>query len=395
MSSYGCTMDQTSVFFAPHKTLLGNGTAAQVGPEAKKMGASKVLIVTDQGVVQANLQEEILASLKTQNIDSTIFDQVKPEPPAGIIDESAARMREGGYDLVIGLGGGSSLDTAKATAALSTNPGSILEYTGVDQLQKPGAPLVLIPTTAGTGSETTRVLVLTDENDKTKKVVFSDFVLPRLAVLDPLLTLSMPPKVTADTGLDALVHAVETFVSMNSTPYAQILALEAIRLIGLYLPQAYAKGSNLRARYHMLLAANLAGMAFASGGLGAVHALAYVLGTEYHLPHGRSNAIMLPHVMEYNKSGCREQFARMAEALGEDIGGLNLSEAADVAVLAVGNLLLDLNVPFDLDSYGIPKEDLPKLVAGGMAQNRLFVPNPRDLTEEDVAFIYQNAFEDE
>lgn len=395
MTAVPFEMDKTAAFFAPHKTLLGNGSAAQVGSEVRKLGLSKVLIITDQGVVQAGLHEAVIKSLKTQGIDSTIFDRVEPEPPDSIIDESAARMREGRYDLVLGLGGGSSLDTAKAAAALSTNPGSILDYTGVDQLQKPGAPLVLIPTTAGTGSETTRVLVLTDEKDQTKKVVFSDFLLPHLAVLDPILTMSMPPKVTADTGLDALVHAVETFVSMNTTPYAQILALEAIRLIGLYLPQAYAKGSNLKARYHMLLAANLAGMAFASGGLGAVHGLAYVLGTEYHLPHGRSNAIMLPHVMDYNKTGCLDQFARMAEALGEDIRGLNRVEAADSAVLAVGNLLLSLDVPFDLDSYGIPKDDLPKLVAGGMAQCRLFEPNPRDLSEADVAQIYQSAFEQE
>ncbi|MCU0593665.1 MAG: iron-containing alcohol dehydrogenase [Desulfobacterales bacterium] len=349
---------------------------------------------TTPGVLQAGLIDKVLAPLKSAGLVFEVFSGVQPEPPARIIDECAAQVRKGGFDLILGIGGGSSLDTAKAAGILAANPGSILEYAGMDMVPKRGLPSVLIPTTAGTGSETTRVLVMTDEAVNTKKVVFSDHLLPDLAILDPMLTLSVPPKVTADTGMDALVHAIETYVSVNTTPYAEILALQSIRMIAAHLPMAYAKGSNVAARYNMLLAANLSGLAFASGGLGAVHGLAYVLGTEYHMSHGRSNAIMLPHVMDFNKVGNLQKFADIAEAMGQPVEGLSVSEAADLAVEAVFDLMRAVNASPWLSDYGVAKEDLPKLVQGGMAQARLFLPNPRDLTEEDVRSIYRNAFQD-
>jgi alcohol dehydrogenase class IV len=191
--------------------------------------------------------------------------------------------------------------------------------------------------------------------------------------------------------MEALVHAIEAYVSVNTTPFAEVLALKAIELIAVNLPQAYAKGSNLRARYNMLLAANFGGSAFTSGGLGAVHGLAYVLGTEYHMSHGRSNAIMLPHVMKFNKAGNLEKFADIAAVMGENIEGLSLYEAADKAPAAVESLLTAINLPYRLSAYGITESDLPKLVEGGMAQARLFVPNPRDLTRADVETIYRSA----
>jgi alcohol dehydrogenase class IV len=202
----------------------------------------------------------------------------------------------------------------------------------------------------------------------------------------------MPPAVTADTGLDALVHAIEAYVSVNTTPFAEILALEAISLIAYNLPIAFSKGSNIQARYNMLLAANLGGAAFTSGGLGAVHGLAYVLGTDYHMAHGRSNAIMLPHVMSFNTTGNLQKYTDIAQAMGEHVEGLSLYEAAEKSVNAVKRLLTTVNIFFNLSFYGILKEDLPKLVEGGMKQSRLFVPNPRDLSEEDVRSIYEGAF---
>ena len=385
-------MDKLSTFLASKKTILARGAVAQVGPEAKKLGASRALVVTDQGVVKAGLSEAVRESLSAAGLQVGVFDGVLPEPPARIIDQCAEVFRQDGYDLCLGLGGGSSLDSAKMVAALAVNPGSVLDYVGLDVVPKKGAPLILAPTTAGTGSEATRVTVLTDESDNTKKVVYSDYLLPDLAILDPDLTLSMPPSVTADTGLDALVHAIETYVSVNTTPYAEILSLQAIAMIARHLPQAHAKGGNPQARYNMLLAANLAGSAFASGGLGAVHGLAYVLGTEYHMAHGRSNAIMLPHVMEFNLSGSLEKYADVAEAMGEETMGLSPYEAASLSVDAVRSLMRAVNVSDCLGDYGISREDLPKLVQGGMAQARLFVPNPRDLSEADVEQIYANAF---
>jgi alcohol dehydrogenase class IV len=233
---------------------------------------------------------------------------------------------------------------------------------------------------------------MTDEADNTKKVVFSDFLMSDVAILDPMLTLSMPSAVTADTGLDALVHAIESYVSVNTTPFAEILALEAMGLIAHNLPIAYAKGSHLLARYNMLLAANLAGSAFTSGGLGAVHGLAYVLGTQYHMPHGRSNAIMLPHIMAFNQTGNPEKFARIAQAMGEVTEGLSLNEGAQRSVEVVKRILTAVGISFHLSDYGIPRKDLPILVEGGLKQSRLFVPNPRDLTESDVRKIYEGAY---
>ncbi|MBU4276883.1 MAG: iron-containing alcohol dehydrogenase [Proteobacteria bacterium] len=384
--------DKLSTFLASKKTLLAKGAIAQAGPEAKKLGAKKVLVVTDAGVMKAGLAEVVRDSLSAAGLEVGVFDGILPEPPARVIDQCADEFRRGGYDLCLGLGGGSSLDSAKIVSNLAANPGSVLDYVGMDMLPKKGTPLILVPTTAGTGSEATRVMVLTDESDNTKKVVFSDYLLPDVSILDPELTLTVPPSVTADTGMDALVHAIETYVSVNATPYSEILSLQAIAMIARHLPQAYAKGGNLLARYNMLLAANLSGSAFASGGLGAVHGLAYVLGTEYHMAHGRSNAILLPHVMAFNLSGNLEKFANIAEAMGEDTTGLSPYEAAALSVEAVYSLMEAVNLSAQLGDYGVSRDDLPKLVQGGMAQARLFVPNPRDLTEADVEKIYSNAF---
>jgi alcohol dehydrogenase class IV len=262
----------------------------------------------------------------------------------------------------------------------------------MEMVPKPGLPKILIPTTAGTGSEVTRVFVLTDERDQTKKTIGSTFAVPEVAILDPMLTLSMPPHITANTGMDALVHAIESYVSAITTPYAEILAIEAISLIAHNLPLAYSKGNNLIARYNMLLASNIAGLAFGSSRTGAVHGLAYVIDIDYHLPHGRANAIMLPHVMNFNKTGNLRKFAKIGEAMGENVEGLSVYEAADRSIEAVKNLLQAVQIPFRLSQYGISSDDLPKLVEGGMKQARLFVPNPRDLTPEDVRSIYESAF---
>jgi alcohol dehydrogenase class IV len=202
----------------------------------------------------------------------------------------------------------------------------------------------------------------------------------------------MPPRVTADTGMDAMVHAIETYVSMNATVFSDVLAERAIELIARYLPIAWAKGGNLEARYQMSTAATVAGLAFGSGGLGAVHGLAYPLGTEYHMTHGRTNAIMLPHIMKFNLSGNPAKYARIAELMGQEIDGYSMYEAAAMAVDAVKELLDTIKVSYNLSDYDIPTKDLPKLVDGGMKQARLFVPNPRDLTREDVESIYEGAY---
>ncbi len=384
-------IDKVSTFLSPNKVVIGKGVVQQIGAEIKALGGTKVLVVTDPGVMTAGLVTALEDALKAAGCPYEIYDKVEPEPPARVVDDCTAMARAGGFDLIIGFGGGSSLDVSKGVSLLGTNPGKILDYVGIDMVPKRGLPKILIPTTAGTGSEVTRVFVVTDEADNTKKVVYSNYVLPDLALLDPGFTLSMPRSVTADTGFDALVHAIESYVSVNTTPFAEILALQAIYLIAHNLPIAFAKGGNVHARYNMLLAATLAGMAFTSGGLGAVHGLSYPLGTEYHMPHGRSNAIMLPHIMKFNLIGNMEKFGRIAEAMGEETLGLNPYEAAKKSVDAVKDLLKKVGISYKLEDYGIKKEDLSGLVEGGMKQARLFVPNPRDLNENDVREIYADA----
>ncbi len=385
-------LERTYTSLAPTKHLLGKGSVGQLGQEAQALGAKKALIVTDPGVVKAGLISTVKASLETGSVEVGLYDGVAPEPPARVVDEASAVARAGQYDLIVGLGGGSSLDVAKGVALLATNEGTALDYAGVNLFKKRGMPKVLIPTTAGTGSEATWVLVVTDEKENSKKSLYSSLLLPDLAILDPALTVSMPPAVTADTGFDALAHAIESYVSVNRSPYTEVMAREAIRLIAVNLPIAYGKPGDMRARYNMLLASNLAGMAFTSGGLGATHGLAYPLGTRFHMAHGRSNAIMLPHVVRFNLTGNLAAYREVAELMGEIVEGLSLYEAAEKAATAVKRLLATVNTPSRLSDYGIKQEEIEILAREAMAQSRFYVPNPRDVTESDIRGIYEAAF---
>lgn len=379
-------------FYCPSKVLFGADTIKGLGTEAKQLGGRKALLVTDPGVVQAGLLKPVKDSFEAAGFPYVLYDQVKPEPPIGCVTEGVAKLKVEGCDLVVGIGGGSSMDVAKAISVVATNDQTVQEMFGIDLIKKRGLPKILVPTTSGTGSEVTRVFVLTDEQDNTKKVGNSLYNLADIAIVDPLLTFSVPPKVTADTGIDALVHAIETYVSVTATPFSDILAERPIEWISDYLPIAWAKGSDLEARYYLSLASLTAGMAFASGGLGAVHALAYVIGTEFRQSHGRSNAIMLPHVMRYNLPGNPTKFASIAALMGKDIEGLSDREAAELAVEAVEELLTTVGISYRLRDYGIKESDIPKLVEGGMKFARLFTVNPRDLTEADVRSIYEGAY---
>ena len=384
---------KTHIAFSPNKVILGFGSSAMVADEVRYLRGTKVLLVTDPGIINAGLVKSIEESLQAENIPYVLYDKVEPEPPSRIIDNGAAMFKSEACDMIVGVGGGSSLDVAKGISILAANKGRILDFIGIDSVPNKGAKMILVPTTAGTGSEVTRVLVMTNEEQNTKNVVFTPFALPDVAIVDPGLTLSLPPVITADTGMDALVHAIEAYVSMNATVFSDIWAEEAIRLIGMYLPVACSKGSNIKARYHMCLAATLAGLAFTSGGLGAVHALAYPLGTEYHMTHGRTNAIMLPHVMRFNLPGNPDKYTNIAKLLGKNIDGLSPLEFASLSVEAVLDLEEAIAVSNHLKDYSIPEDDLSLLVDGAMKQARLFVPNPRDLNEDDVRSIYRQAFE--
>ena len=384
-------LDKVSTLLAPNKTMLGKGVIRETGKEIKILGGSRALIVTDPGVMSAGLVSCVEDALRTEGIDFETYDRVEAEPPARVVDEAAGVAKKGNFDVIVGFGGGSSLDVAKGVAVMTTNSGKVVDRAGVNMLPNRGLPKILIPTTAGTGSEATWVCVITDEEENTKKSLYSNLLLPDVAILDPTVTTSMPPAITAATGFDALVHAIESYVSVNATPYTRIMAHEAMRLIAANLPVAYAKGSDVRARYHMLLASNLAGMAFTSGGLGACHGLAYPLGTEFHMAHGKSNALMLVHVMEFNFMASLERYAEVAVTMGENIDGLSLYEAAAKSVDAVKKLLAVVNISSRLSDYGVGEKDIPKLVQGGLIQSRFYVPNPRNLSEADIEAIYRKA----
>jgi alcohol dehydrogenase class IV len=380
------------LFYSPNKVIFGPDTIKSLGSEALQLGAKKALIVTDPGVAKTDLLQPVKSSLGSAGIQCVVYDRVEPEPPVRCVKEATDQFLSEKCDVVIGFGGGSSLDVAKGVSLLATNRENLLDLCGIDLVRRKGVPKILIPTTSGTGSEVTRVLVVTDEKNNTKEVINSIHCLADVAIVDPLLTLTIPSKVTADSGMDALVHAIETYVSVNATPFSDIFAEKAIQWIGQYLPIAWAKGSNLEARYFMSLAALFAGTAFASGGLGAVHALAYPIGTEYRLPHGRSNAIMLPHIMKFNLSGNPEKYAIVAAFMGKRTEGLPAMKGAVLAIEAVQELLETVQIPYRLRDYGISKKDFPKCVEGAMRFSRLFVPNPRDLTEQDVLSVYEEAY---
>ena len=384
-------MTKASVFSTPGKIIFGNGAASEAGNEARKLGAQKALIVTDQRVIKAGLVSAVEKSLKDQKVAFGVFDRVEAEPHAQIVDECAQVVKDGNYDVIIGIGGGSSLDVAKGASIIATNKGKILDYAGVDMVPHPGLPKILLPTTAGTGSEVTRTIVATDEVQKIKQALRSDFLMADIAIVDPLLTISMPPVVTADTGVDALAHAIEAYVSAEATPFTDALAIEAISLIADNLPAAYTKANNMEARFNMSMGATLAGIAFNNGGLGAVHALSNALGVEYHMTHGRSNAVMLPYVVDYNRIGNLKKYARIAQAMGENTEGLTLNQAAEKLVPCLNRLLEILNIPNKLSAYGISEKNIPNLVQGGMKRKALFAQNPRDLKEDDVRKIYTSA----
>ncbi len=380
-----------SSFFSPHKITYGFGAARTVGAEASLLGAKKALVLTDRGVLEGGIVDSIKDSLLSVRVSVVLYDRVELETPARVIDEGARLARDERCDAVVAVGGGTTLDTAKGVSLMSRNEGAVLDYVGQGRVPSRGLPKIMIPTTAGSGSEVTWGFGVTDEATKRKLAVGTPFNLADAVILDPRLTVSLPPVLTAETGLDALGHAVEAYVSRNHTPFSDMLAMEAIRLVGKSLLPAYCKGDNLEARSEMLLAATLAGLAFGSGGLGAGHAFSFALETELRLSHARAVAVALPHTMEYNKIADLGRFTSIGRALGEPVDGLSDSEGADRAIGAVRRLLERTSVSSRLRDYGVSEADVPRLTAATMEQNRLFSPNPRNLSESDVRSIYVRA----
>ncbi len=378
-------------FRSPGLVLTGRGTIAEISPQAKRLGASKALILTDPGVQATGLADRVKDLLEKERIEVDIFAEVQPEPPLDNFERCLATAREGDYDLFIGLGGGSSMDMSKAVSIMMTNPGSVSDYFGVDKVLKPGRPKIAVPTTSGTGSEVTPIAILTDPTQQLKIGVVSPFLIPDVAIVDPEMTLSLPPRITAATGMDALTHAIEGYTSLKANPISDALAVQAIILIARNLRTAVANGANLEARTDMAMGSLLAGLAFANSSVTATHALAFPLGGKFGLPHGLANSLMLPHVMRFNCIGNLSRFAHIARLLGEPVDTVSLRDAADWAADSVEQLAFDIGLPLRLHEVGISEAAIPDLAASAITVTRILSNNPRRMTLEDIEKIYQQA----
>lgn len=371
----------------------GWGALDHLTDEVKKLNASNILIVTDPFLVDLGISDKIEAPLKEQGWKTSIYTEVVPEPPLEVGEKLVAYTKEHQFDLVIGLGGGSALDLAKLAAVLATHEGKAADYlnlTGTREISNKGIPKILIPTTSGTGSEVTDIAVLSLET--TKDVVTHNCLLADVAIVDPELTVSLPPKVTAATGIDALTHAIESYVSVNANPVTDALALQAIRLISGSIRTAVNEGDHKQARSDMSYGSYLAGLAFFNAGVAGVHALAYPLGGQFHISHGESNAVLLPYVMGYIRSSCEKRMKDILEAMGVSSNQLSQQEASYKCVEELKRLVADVNIPLNLQGFGITQEALDSLADDAIKQQRILARSPMPLERDDIFTIYQSAY---
>jgi alcohol dehydrogenase len=378
-------------FQIPTQIVYGKESAALTGEIALKLGLKKVQLVTDQGVADSGVLERISASLREAQVDCTLFADVEANPTISTVDQAADRYRSENCDGVLAVGGGSPLDAGKAVAVLATNPGSAFDYLGVDKVKNVSAPVIAMPTTAGTAAEITDVAVLSDPDKKIKAGLRAPSVAPRYAILDPLLTLGLPPAPTRDSGLDALTHAIEAYISLNSWAASDAIALKAIELIGRYLRRAVHNGKDSEARDGMLAASLMAGMAFHNTKLCLVHAITGPLGGMYNLPHGAINAIILPHAMVFMLPGAVEKYVDIALALGENVAGLSKRQAAEKAVEAVIKLSVDVQLPANLSIFGVVKEEDLSALASTISGSFMVPLSPRKASAQEILTILRRA----
>ena len=386
-------MAATRVFRVP-VTIFGRGSSENVGVELKSLGARKVLIVTDQTLRKLGMLTKIESSLKTERLEFAVYDKLPTEPTVDFVLDGTSFFRKSGCNVILAVGGGTSIDTGKAISVMAANSVSIEDFMGANKIQNSGIPLVAIPTTAGTGSEVTIFTIIANTKTNIKMLIASPHLMPRLAVIDPLLTITMPKVITASTGLDALTHAIEAYVSRKAQPMTDVLALSAIRLLAQNIPRAWLNGNDVEAREQTMLGSYQAGLAFGNASVALVHGLSRPIGAYFHVPHGLSNVVLLGPVMEFSLHGSPKRYADIAAALGEDIAGLTDIEAARVGADAVKKLIRQLEIP-RLRDLGVDRkkfeEAIPQMIesaiASGSPDN-----NPRMATKEEMAEIYNYAF---
>lgn len=363
----------------PTRVIFGRGALEQLNPEVIYWG-EKVLLVTGKSAMRkSGILDKITAIIKSAKIEFSLFDKVEHDPSLKTVHEGIKFLREEKCDIVVGLGGGSALDAAKAIASLARQPGTVWEYYAGKEIKEEGLPFLALPTTAGTGAEITNNSVLTDRNKATKKSIRSLFMIAKVALVAPELTLSLPPQITAYTGMDAFTQALESYVSKTSNPVSDSLALPAIEIIYHSLPEAVQNGGNIEVRERMALGSLFSGMAFSNSGLGAVHGLAHPIGAHFNIPHGLACAVLLPHIIGFNLRAKRDKFKQIAEKIGvEKVGDLPS---------VIKKFLEKVNLPLDFKGYGISRADFSTIIAE--CRSSSMGKNPRQLSDEDLREILE------
>jgi aldehyde dehydrogenase (NAD+) len=382
------------VYFGPTKIIFGSGSStAELESEMSALGCSRAVVVTDPGIIKAGLSEKIIKTLGDKCVG--VFSDVPQDTGIDVVNRGAAFAREKGADIVISIGGGSVIDTAKCMCILLTEGGDLANFEGIQLLTRPQTPHIVIPTTAGTGSEVTWIAVVFDKGKGQKILIVESYITPRVAILDPQLTLTLPPLLTASTGMDAMTHAIEAMTSIDREPISAGMALHAIRLVSTYLPQCTQDGNNINARGQMQLAATMAGWAFCNSMVGLVHAMAHSIGAVSHIPHGVSCGIMLPYCMDYNIDDGEPEaikiYATVAQALGVSTRNDEPKRAAKAAVKEIFDLLKRIGHPLKLSEFGVKEADILKAADLSMADGAIVNNIRYVLGKDEVLGIYRRA----
>jgi alcohol dehydrogenase len=376
--------------FAAPEIIFGRGSLHQTGECCRRIGANKVFIVSDKGVVAAGWAEKIIQVCQASGLAYELFYDITPNPKDYEIEEGTRRYQNSECDAVLGIGGGSAMDAAKAIAILATNGGTIHEYEGADKIKSPLPPLLMIPTTAGSGSEVSQFSVIVDSARNIKMTIVSKSLVPDIAITDPQTLVTKSAELTAETGMDVLTHAIEAFVSVAATPLTDVQAKNAISLVSQYLRSSTASRTNEEAKAAMAMASLQAGLAFSNAILGAVHAMAHAVGGYLDLPHGKLNAILLPYVMEYNFLAAPERFRQIAALMGQNISEMTVAEAARRAIYHVKQLASDIGIPQRLSDIGFT-EDLILPMSLAASEDVCLITNPRDIGIQELEMIFRQA----
>ncbi|WP_082235456.1 iron-containing alcohol dehydrogenase [Halobacillus massiliensis] len=376
--------------FVTPEIIFGDGAIQQVGESCLRLGAKKVLIVSDEGVRNAGWEEKVIQNCKAVHLEYAVFNNITSDPKDFEVEHGAKVYIENECDAVVGVGGGSALDAAKSIAIIATNGGAIEDYEGVDKIHLPLPPLVMVSTTAGSGSEVSQFAIIVDQKAKKKLTIISKSLVPDIAIVDPVTLSTKDPALTASTGLDTLTHAIESYVSVAATPLTDVQARNAIALVSEYLRPSVASRSNKEAKNSMAMASLQAGLAFSNAILGAVHAMAHAIGGRFPLAHGEINAVLLPYVMEYNLIAVPKHLAHIAEVMGEDTRGLTVMEAGRKSISHVKQLAQDIGTPKRFSEMGLEEAAIP-IMSKVALEDACMITNPRDVTVQDIDELFRRA----